>query len=470
MQVKIILDTDGTLTDFNKFVKENAISYFQKKYNLDVVYPDKLEIEEIFDIKNVLQQKYSLTDSEAEIKLKQLLDEYWISLRFLKFSLFENFRPGVKEVINDLIKNGYDVQVHTSRAKTCENSIIGDIARKFTILQYWNNGIFLSPNKFHFYNSDIEKINNIINTRPDLVFDDKNEIIDKLSSEGIKCICVMGNHNKKIHDSDNVKVVKQFSKDEINIKISELIGKRKMDYYSRESKSDIYYQKMRFLIPIILKYFNPIVLNEKNIIKDVNDGIIYAPNHRSTLDPVVITTLLDKNIHWAALLRFFQAKDSIFNNSKNHFLCEITANLFKSLEYFPIDRKSDNPEANNFESIKDMNNFLRINSQIGIFGEGTTRRPEGQDFGTFDDSFLLLAKRNNSWIQPITSLWIKDLKLKNKVIINFGEPFKVENMSIDEAMTKFLKIQEISLQENVKLYNNLDTTENKIKKYFKNNE
>ena len=221
--MKIILDTDGTLTDFNKFVKENAISYFQKKYNLDVVYPDKLEIEEIFDIKNVLQQKYSLTDSEAEIKLKQLLDEYWISLRFLKFSLFENFRPGVKEVINDLIKNGYDVQVHTSRAKTCENSIIGDIARKFTILQYWNNGIFLSPNKFHFYNSDIEKINNIINTRPDLVFDDKNEIIDKLSSEGIKCICVMGNHNKKIHDSDNVKVVKQFSKDEINIKISELI-------------------------------------------------------------------------------------------------------------------------------------------------------------------------------------------------------------------------------------------------------
>lgn len=467
--MKIILDTDGTLTDFNKFIKENAIEYFSKKYNLDIIYPDALEIEEIFDIENVLMKRENLTSAEAKNKLKEMLDEFWISIRFVKFSLFTEFRPGVKECINEFIKQGYDIEVHTSRSKTCENSIIGSIARKFTIYQYWKNGIFLSENKFHFYINDEEKLKNIIDIHPDLVFEDKSEIINELSNNNIRTICVKGNHNKDIESNKNVETISIFEKEEIESKMKCLFGKNNMNYYKREMSSKSFYEKLRFLIPIAKTFFNPIVLNEENIINEDNSGVVYAPNHRSTLDPIAIMSILDKNIHWAALLRFFEAKDSIFNNSKNPLLCQLTADVFKKLEYFPIDRKTDNPQANNFESIRDMNNFLKIHCKIGIFGEGTTRRLEGQDFNVFDDSFLLLAKKCDAWVQPITTLWIKDCQLDSKVIINFGKPFKVENMSIEEAMNHFMSIQRMCLKQNREIRDKMiSENENKTKKYFKN--
>lgn len=49
--MKIILDTDGTLTNFNRFIVENTVKFFEEKYHLIVIYPNKLEIEDILDIK-----------------------------------------------------------------------------------------------------------------------------------------------------------------------------------------------------------------------------------------------------------------------------------------------------------------------------------------------------------------------------------------------------------------------------------
>lgn len=68
--------------------------------------------------------------------MKKMLDKYWISLRFVKFSLMTRFRAGAKKTVNILIKQGHDIQVRTTRAKTCDQGIIGKIARKFTIWQY----------------------------------------------------------------------------------------------------------------------------------------------------------------------------------------------------------------------------------------------------------------------------------------------------------------------------------------------
>ena len=72
----------------------------------------------------------------------------------------------------------------------------------------------------------------------------------------------------------------------------------------------------------------------------------------------------------------------------------------------------------------------------------------GEDFGTFDNAFLHLAKRNKAWIQPITLLWADASGLKPKVILNFGEAFQVNSMSMDESMRHFLKIQKVGLEEN----------------------
>lgn len=466
INMKIALDTDGTLTDFNQFINEHAIKYFTSKYNFKIKNQNALEIEEIFDIKNTLMKEENLSSEDAQIKTKKILDEFWIGLNFVKFSIGSKFRPGVRESINKLIKEGHDISIHTSRDKTCENSLVGKIARKFTIWQFYINGIFLPKRKFYFYENDDEKIKGIVDMNADLVLEDKLEIINELCKHSIKTICISGNHNKSAIPNQNIEIMSDFSVQIIEQKMNNLFGSKTMKYYRRSLESDRYYNHLKFMIPIFQKFFHPIVINKENIIKVDEEGVVYAPNHRSTLDPLAITSVLNENIHWAALLRFFEGKDSIFNNSKNPILCKITANLFRNLEYFPIDRKSDNPDANNLQSLRDMNNFLKICSKIGIFGEGTTRRDSSQDFNEFDDSFLLLAKKNGARVQPITCLWIKELNIKSKVIINFGESFKVEDMTKDQAMDFFMTIQKRCLEENKRVRDEL-AFQNTAKRYFK---
>ena len=97
-----------------------------------------------------------------------------------------------------------------------------------------------------------------------------------------------------------------------------------------------------------------------------------------------------------------------------------------------------------------MDLFLKNGYRIGIFAEGTTRREKGQNFGKFDVSFLRLAKRNDSWIQPITMLWVESCGKRSKVIVNFGRPFQVGAMNIEEAMKCFMEMQRRQLEENEK--------------------
>ena len=446
--MKIILDTDGTMTDFNAYIKEKAIPYFQKHYGMTIQNPNALEVEDIFQMDDFFAQKYQLSKEEAKQYTKKALDRFWVSIRFVQFSLLEKFRPGTREYIQKAIQDGHEVEVHTSRAKSCENTRIGSICRAFTIGQYWINGIYLPTKKFHFYPNDSEKVKGILAANPDLVFDDKPEILSTLTEQGIKSICVEGCHNQEVQESKNLRKIKTFTKEELEEKLQILLGVKSLSAYERAAKSDVLFRRLTILKRPMLSFFQPIVLHPENILEDSKSGIIYAPNHRSTLDPLAITAVLVKNVHWAALLRFFEGKDSIFNNSKNPILCQRTATAFRDLAYFPIERKRDNPNANNLSSIRDMISFLRIRQKVGIFPEGTTRRPPGKEFGTFDDAFLLLAKKTDSWVQPITTLWIREVPVRAKVIINFGKPFKVGTLKKEEAMEHYLQIQYQGLQEN----------------------
>lgn len=452
--MKIVVDLDGTLTNFREFIKINAIPFFEKKYQMEIVNKDELEIEDIFDMDNFFIKKYNCSKEEAKVMTKNALDSFWVGFNFVKFSLFNKFRPGVKEFLNKKIKEGNIVEIHTSRAKTCDNDKIGKIAKSFTILQCWLNGLNISSKNIYFYPNDLEKIKGIIDKNPDIVFDDKKEIVEELRKNGLKVLFIDENYNKDIIEDKSVLRMQSF--DESSLKVEKVIGKTKLKLYDRALKSDIFFNKIKLISPLLMLKFKPIIVNYENLISVDNEPVIYAPNHRSTLDPVVITGIILKNIHWAALVRFFKADDSIFNNNKSRLLCNITSKTFKKLEYFPIDRKSDNPNANNINAIRDMNGFLKINQRIGIFAEGTTKRLDGKDFGTFDDSFIILSKKNNAWIQPITTLWIKELNISSKVIINFGKPFKVENKSVEDALKHFLSIQESCLEENKEIRNNLE--------------
>lgn len=464
--MKFIFDTDGTLTDFNKFVRDNAINYFEERYGMTVVYPDELEIEDIFDMDNFFSKKYNCDLDRAKEFTKKVLDKFWVNFpRFIKFSLIGKFRYGASDFINYCKKSGYKIEIHTSRGKTTENNIVGEVARKFTYLQYLINGVKLPYEAFHFYKNDQEKIEGIKESKPDLVFEDKEDILYELNNNNIRTICINGTHNKTIVENNFLKKIDDYDIEKLESIIKDIMGEKKYSVKKRISESDLVYKKVRIVRPIINNKFKPIILNKENLIVDDDCSILIAPNHRSTLDPLIITSIIDKNIHWAALKRFFDGQDSIFNNSKNPFLCKITAKSFKKMEYFPIERKRDNPQASNFKSIKDMHEFLKNKQYVGIFPEGTTNKSKDVDFGVFDTSFINLAKKSDAWIQPITMLWIKDLDIKHKAIVNFGKPFKVSELTIEEAYNKYLNIQIECLKENKELAEKLKN--DNIKKLIK---
>lgn len=452
--MKFIFDFDGVLTDFNRFIQENAIGYFQKKYHMPVVNPDALEIEDIFDIQNTLK-KAGYSAQEADNIRKRMLDRFWISYRFIKFSLLNRFRPSVKRYINDLNKMGVIVEIHSSRAKTCDGNLIGRIARAFTIWQCRLNGVFLRKKQFFFYPNDEEKLEGILKACPTVAFDDKQWIVEHLAEQGMKVICVSSLHNKSILPSKNVEVIYKFDKCDIERKIERLLGKANYVCQKREVSSAKFFKRLLKISVFLRLMFRPMVLHPENIISGKKEGIVYAPNHRSTLDPIIIESVLMEHIHWAALARFFKGEDSIFNNSKNPVLCNITQYAFRKLEYFPIERKCDDQKADNMASLKDMDLFLRNGYKIGIFAEGTTKRDIGQDFGTFDDSFLRLAKRNNAWIQPVTLFWTNSSAAKTKVIVNIGKAFQVTDLDMGERMKHFLECQRTGLEENMRVANRM---------------
>ena len=170
--MKIVVDLDGTLTNFNEFVKNTAIPFFEKK-GMVVVKPNELEVEDIFDMENFFINKYNCSKEKAKKLAKEALDEFWVGFNFVKFSLLNKFRPEVRDFINKKIKEGHSVEIHTSRAKTCDNSLVGFIAKSFTILQCKLNGLNIKNNDIYFYPDDESKINGIISRNPDVVFDDK---------------------------------------------------------------------------------------------------------------------------------------------------------------------------------------------------------------------------------------------------------------------------------------------------------
>lgn len=125
-------------------------------------------------------------------------------------------------------------------------------------------------------------------------------------------------------------------------------------------------------------------------------------------------------------------------------------NFAAFIEYIPIDRKKDNPDAVNYTSVVDMISFLKINKKIGIFPEGTTSRPEGEEFGEFDPSFVQIAKKTKTKIQPITLYWFEDKKGKKRPVINFASTIDVTGKKVDEIYQEYLDVQKAQLPENKK--------------------
>lgn len=443
--MKIILDNDATVCDYRRFIDGHAIPYFKKKYNMDVIHENELELESLFDCKNVLIKR-GYSDEDADKHVKRIVDKFWISPRYIVYSMPWMFFPKVAKTMRILKKQGHRIEIHTSKIRSTERNILGKAVRVLMYLQYWSNGCFIPCNRFKFYENDDLKLKGMIGSYPEVVFEDKPLIIEALSNCDVKCICVSGKHNKGIKENKNIKRLDDFSYHEVCDIIANLLGKSKWKLYNEIAISDRLYNKLLKLRFVIRWKYKPIVLSQERLNKADSTGVIYASNHRSTLDPMIITTIINEPIRYAALKRFFEAKDSIFNNSKNPYLCRITAWLFRELRYFPIERICDKSTADNTKSLMDMVKYSNIKGKIGIFPEGTTLKNQEIDFGKFEDSFIKLAVSTNAIIQPISILWFEKMG-KQRCIVNFGEAIDVKKYSVMQIMDIFIETQKCLLEE-----------------------
>lgn len=170
-----------------------------------------------------------------------------------------------------------------------------------------------------------------------------------------------------------------------------------------------------FLGPIFRLYYNPKIIGKENIPRE--GPIVICGNHKHVYDqcPVIIST--KRVVHYMAKKEYFEGGLAWF---------------FKLTGCISVNRSIKDVEAKGVAL-----EVLENGGAIGLFPEGTRNKT---------DAFLLpfkygavsMAKKTNASIVPFGLTGDYSFRSKNLKII-FGKPFKVDNMSLEDANDKLYK-------------------------------
>lgn len=194
------------------------------------------------------------------------------------------------------------------------------------------------------------------------------------------------------------------------------------------SKAPLLYKISRVVLgPIFKWYYTPTIVNKEYIPKD--GSIVIAGNHKHLFDQCLTIVATKRPIH-------YMAKKEYFDNKK-------VAWFFKGTGCISVDRKNKDPKAK--EAALDV---LKDNGAIGIFPEGTRNRTE-RLLLPFKFGAVSLAEKTDSYIVPFAITG--DYKFRSKNLkITYGKPFKINDMTLEEANDKLYKIVEKLLKQNSK--------------------
>ncbi len=93
-------------------------------------------------------------------------------------------------------------------------------------------------------------------------------------------------------------------------------------------------------------------------------------------------------------------------------------------------------------------NILRSGGAVGLFPEGTRNKTK-EFLLPFKFGTVSMAKKTDATIVPFGLTGDYKFRSKN-LTVRFGEPFKVENMSLEEANDKLYHEIERLMKENLK--------------------
>ena len=117
--------------------------------------------------------------------------------------------------------------------------------------------------------------------------------------------------------------------------------------------------------------------------------------------------------------------------------------FFRLVGAIPVDRSKKDEEA-----VNSAINILNNGGAIGIFPEGTRNKTK-EFLIPFKYGAVSMAKKTNATIIPFGLTG--DYKFRSKNLkVRFGNGFKVDNMSLEEANNKLYKEIEKLMKENIK--------------------
>lgn len=181
-----------------------------------------------------------------------------------------------------------------------------------------------------------------------------------------------------------------------------------------------------FLKPLFKFYYHPRIINKEAIPKE--GPIIICGNHMHIYDqcPVILST--KRVVHYMAKKEYFDGKLKWF---------------FKMTGCIPVNR-----------SIKDENakelalEVLENNGAIGLFPEGTRNKTK-EFLLPFKFGAVSMAKKTNATIVPFGITGTYKFRSKD-LTVRFGTPFKVDDMTLEEANEKLYNEIKHLMKKNIK--------------------
>ncbi len=196
--MKIGIDTDGVLTDMATFSYELGKKHFKREPD----FPDKYTGFEMFNFK---PKHHPLLCLET----------------FIKYAVKLPPREHSRETLDLLDGIGHELYCITSRMFVVRKNIAGWISRHFLLNWYKKNRlnfkkIILCEDK----RSAEEKLRACIRHKIDIMIDDKPEIAEKLSKNGIKVLLFDAPYNKKTSGENITRVFSWHDVEEYILKFS----------------------------------------------------------------------------------------------------------------------------------------------------------------------------------------------------------------------------------------------------------
>lgn len=197
---------------------------------------------------------------------------------------------------------------------------------------------------------------------------------------------------------------------------------------SKKFKGEFGYKLLTPLMRVLFNlYYHPKIINKEVIPK--NGPILIVGNHKHVYDQCLTIIATKRVIHYMAKKEYFDGHLSWF---------------FKFVGCIPVNRQIKDTTAT-----EQALEILRNDGAIGLFPEGTRNKTNDIFLLPFKFGTVSMAKKTNATIVPFGLSGDYKFRSKN-LVIRYGTPFKVGDMSLEEANDKLYHEVEKLMQENLK--------------------